>query len=122
MEQKMDQTNLWWVWALASVGALTVLLMVFAVTSASQADAAIAGNGQVSDHMTHDMETWHESMDHLNMEAEAHHAGGEHGDCVTDQPHSPDDMATTRMGDMATSRMGDMATAGMGIGMGMSGG
>jgi hypothetical protein len=115
----MDQTNLWWVWTLALVGALTVLLMAFAVTSASQADAAIAGNGQVSDHMTQDMETWHQSTGHLNMEAASHHAGGEHGDCVTDQPHSPGDMATTRMGDMATTRMGDMPTAGMGMGMGM---
>ncbi|MCH7902030.1 MAG: hypothetical protein IH818_14160 [Acidobacteria bacterium] len=112
MEQKMEETNLWWAWALAFVGALTVLLMVFAVTSASQADAAIAGNGQVSDHMTQDMETWHQSTDHLNMEAASHHAGGDHEDCVTDQPHSPGDMATTRMGDMPTA----------GMGMGMSGG
>ena len=106
MEQKMDQTNLWWVWALALVGALTVLLMVFAVTSASQADAAIAGNGQVSDHMNQDMETWHQSTDHLSMEAASHHAGGDHEDCVTDQPHSPGNMATTRMGDMPTAGMG----------------
>lgn len=112
MEQKMEETNLWWVWALAFVGALTVLLMVFAVTSASQADAAIAENGQVSDQMNQDMETWHQSMDHLNMEAASHHAGGDHEDCVTGQPHSPGDMAKTRMGDLPTTRMG----------MGMSGG
>jgi hypothetical protein len=112
MEQNMDQKKLWWVWVLAFVGVLTVLLMAFAVTSASQADAAISGDDQVSDQMTQDMATWHESMDHLNMEAEAHHGGGQHGDCVTDQPHSPGNMATTRMGDLPTA----------GMGMGMSGG
>ena len=119
MEQNMDQKKLWWVWLLAFVGALTVLLMSVAVTSASRADAAIAGDVDVLSHMTQNMETWHKSMDHLNMEAEAHHVGGQHGDCVTDQPQSPDDMATTRMGDMTTSRMGDLPT--MGMGMGMSG-